>query len=160
MGWMCPNCSNVNEESSVKCFACGVTRPSETTDAFPSTKGSVVFSDFAAWKESKKQFFRRICNPLRVKRSKADTSAPKKAAKLSKKKKSKKWAGSGDFAKPWEDHSIKFDVDIIKSKGYVRSERKELNCVKGYMFYRADGSSQFIRVEMVLIQKMAYKLER
>ncbi len=62
------------------------------------------------------------------------------------------------FATPWPEHAIGFDVEAIKKKGYVRLEQAEMGGVKGYLFTRTDGSSQFIRVEMVLIQKMAGKV--
>lgn len=64
----------------------------------------------------------------------------------------------GKFAPPWPEHKIRFDIDAIKAKGFVRSEQYTLNGIKGYNFIRADGKSQFILVEMVLIQKMAKKL--
>ena len=161
MGWVCPNCSNPNEESSSSCFVCGATRPSTTVEEVPSIKGSVVFSDFAVWKELKRQFFKRIsAPPKRTERPRTIASTSERKAKPPKEKKVKKRSGGSGFAKPWSDHAIKFDIDIIKNKGYVRSEQKELNGIKGYVFYREDGSSQFIRMEMILIQKMAHKLDR
>lgn len=63
-----------------------------------------------------------------------------------------------EFAEPWSDHSIEFDIDKIKSKGFVKVEQKTLSGIHGYNFIRSDGSEQFIRVEMVLIQKMAKKI--
>lgn len=62
------------------------------------------------------------------------------------------------FAAPWPEHKIGFDTEAIKKKGYVRLEQAEMGGVKGYLFTRADGSSQFIRVEMALIQKLAGKV--
>ena len=59
------------------------------------------------------------------------------------------------FTKPWPEHNIKFDVDVIKGKGFVRSERTEMNAVKGYTFYKADGTSQFIKAEMLIVLHMA-----
>lgn len=67
-------------------------------------------------------------------------------------------APEAGFVAPWPEHSIEFDADAIKARGYVRTEQETLGGVKGYKFIRADGTSQFIRVEMVLIQKMAKKL--
>ena len=63
-----------------------------------------------------------------------------------------------DFAEPWPEHSIAFDEDAARSKGYVASVRKTLNGVKGYEFVRANGSRQFIRAEMVVIQKIAHRV--
>lgn len=56
---------------------------------------------------------------------------------------------------PWPEHSIVFDVDQIKRKGYSRIERMSMGGVNGYSCIKADGTSQFIRIEMLLIQKMA-----
>lgn len=61
-------------------------------------------------------------------------------------------------ATPWPEHHIEFDMDVIRAKGYVRFEQKSMGGVNGYNFIRSDGTSQFIRVEMVLIQKMAKKV--
>ena len=62
------------------------------------------------------------------------------------------------FCSPWDEHKIVFDEEQIKKRGYVRSERKELNGVKGYGFMRADGTEQFIKLEMALLFKMASRL--
>jgi len=61
-------------------------------------------------------------------------------------------------AEPWPEHNIEFDIDVIKAKGYVGFERKSMGAVNGYEFIRSDSTRQFIRVEMVIIQKMAHKL--
>ena len=63
-----------------------------------------------------------------------------------------------DFATPWPEHSIKFDVDAIKAKGYVRSEQTVMNSVKGYTFYKPDGKCQFIRAEMLVVLDMATRI--
>lgn len=67
-------------------------------------------------------------------------------------------APASDFAEPWEEHSIEFDAETIKAKGYLRSERAVLGGVNGYNFYTADGSCRFIRQEMAVIQKLAKKV--
>ena len=59
---------------------------------------------------------------------------------------------------PWPEHKIVFDMDAIKAKGYVGFERKSMGGVNGYEFVRSNGTKQFIRVEMVIIQKMAKKV--
>ncbi len=66
-------------------------------------------------------------------------------------------AEASGFCEPWAEHSIEFDVDAVKAKGYVRSEQTTLGGVNGYNFYTADGSCRFIRQEMLVIQKMAKK---
>ena len=62
------------------------------------------------------------------------------------------------FAEPWPEHSIAFDEDAARAKGYVSSVRKTLNGINGYEFVRSNGSRQFIRAEMVIIQKIAHKV--
>lgn len=59
---------------------------------------------------------------------------------------------------PWPEHKIRFDVDVIKGRGHVRIERSELNNVKGYRLYKADGKGQFVRVEMLIAWHMAVKI--
>jgi len=65
---------------------------------------------------------------------------------------------SGVTAEPWPEHRIVFDNDAIKAKGYIGFERKNMGGVNGYEFIRSNGTKQFIRVEMVIIQKMAKKI--
>lgn len=62
------------------------------------------------------------------------------------------------FASPWPEHKIEFIPDAIRARGYVRTEQQTMGGINGYKFIKADGTSQFIRVEMVLVQKMAKKL--
>lgn len=59
---------------------------------------------------------------------------------------------------PWPEHKVTFDMDVVKAKGYVGFERKSMGGVNGYEFIRANGTRQFIRVEMAIIQKMAKKI--
>lgn len=61
------------------------------------------------------------------------------------------------ICEPWPEHNITFDVEQIHRKGYVRAERKTTGGINGYSFVKPDGSSQFIRVEMLIIQKIAKK---
>ena len=62
------------------------------------------------------------------------------------------------FCEPWPEHAIVFDQAKIIAKGYSRVERKTMNGINGYNFVRTNGTAQFIRVEMVLMQKMAMKV--
>ena len=170
MSWICPNCSNSNEDTQVNCFVCGMDRPSAVADS-DSCEGKIVFSNFEAFSESIKGLFRHKRSKRKTSESsdepsesvkssksgKTQPAKPEKEPKTLKPKKSKKYFES-DFAKPWPEHNIKFDTDVIKSKGFVRSEQMVMNGINGYCFYKEDGVSQFIRVEMVLIQKMAVKV--
>ncbi|MCR4908876.1 MAG: protein kinase [Lachnospiraceae bacterium] len=61
------------------------------------------------------------------------------------------------IAEPWEEHDITFDEEVIKAKGFVRVERDTLGGVRGYRFIRPDGTGQFLRVEMVIVQKLGKK---
>ena len=65
---------------------------------------------------------------------------------------------AGGYAEPWPEHRIRFDPDAIRSRGYVSSERSELGGVKGYKFYKADGTDRFIKVEMLTMLRMATKI--
>ncbi|MBE6609623.1 MAG: hypothetical protein E7634_03025 [Ruminococcaceae bacterium] len=67
-------------------------------------------------------------------------------------------AGGVSDVEKWPEHSIEFDSEMIAKKGYVKVEMGEKNGIKGYYFTRADGIRQFIRVEMVIMQKMARKV--
>ena len=58
---------------------------------------------------------------------------------------------------PWPEHKIKFDSDAIKARGYISITRDTLDGIKGYRLTKSDGTSQFIRVEIMLLQKMAKK---
>lgn len=168
MAWVCPNCSNVNDDEKTSCLVCGASRP-EAVDT-PAEECKIVFSESEAFREAVKSFFKKLSAPKkssvtrRTAESDVSTGAgsvselptPPKPPKREKREKRKKIKCK--FAKPWNEHSIKFDIDAIKAKGFVRSEQQINSGVKGYMFYKEDGNSQFIRVEMVLIQKMARKV--
>ena len=67
-------------------------------------------------------------------------------------------AAPGGIAEPWPEHRIVFDEAVIRSKGFVSVDRQLLGGIKGYRFTRSDGNPQFMRVEIVLIQKLARKL--
>ena len=62
------------------------------------------------------------------------------------------------FDSPWPEHGIEFDNDVIKARGFIGVKQDTMNGIKGYRFIKSDGNSQFIRIEMVLIQKLAKKL--
>ena len=61
------------------------------------------------------------------------------------------------FDTPWPEHDIILDVDAIKSRGFVGVKKDTLSGIKGYRFTKSSGISQFMRVEMVINQKMARK---
>lgn len=63
------------------------------------------------------------------------------------------------FADPWPEHKIEFDVEAIIAKGYIASVQKTTCGINGYEFIHANGKRQFIRVEMLIIMKMAKKLK-
>lgn len=62
------------------------------------------------------------------------------------------------FDEPWPEHKIKFDCDILKSRGFVGSKQKVLSGIKGYEFYRADSSAVFFKMETLVMMKYAQKL--
>lgn len=59
---------------------------------------------------------------------------------------------------PWPEHNIAFDMDAVRAKGFVGLVRKTMGDINGYEFTKSDGTKQFIRAEMVVIQKMAKKV--
>ena len=54
--------------------------------------------------------------------------------------------------------SVFFLVRAYRRGLAIGMERKTLNGINGYNFVRTNGTAQFIRVEMVLMQKMAMKV--
>lgn len=61
------------------------------------------------------------------------------------------------FCEPWAEHKIKFNIDVIKQRGFVRAEQTVVSGVKGYDFYKKDGLKQFIKSEILIVLKMASK---
>ena len=70
----------------------------------------------------------------------------------------KREEGMAGASEPWPEHAIEFDPEAIRAKGYTAFGQDTMGGVKGYSFVRKDGTKQFLRVEMVLIQKLARKL--
>jgi len=166
MSWVCTICSTSNEDSETCCAVCGTERPTgiERVEREPEEL-KVVFSDFDAFIESVKGFFNRLSSVGKEKTPRTKKAKPKKTksevskpAKEKKPKKAKKPLFGSAYAAPWPEHKVKFDTTVIESKGFVRSERESLNGVNGYRFFKADDTSQFIRIEMAIIQKMANKV--
>lgn len=162
MSWVCTNCSTSNEDSVTACTVCGMSR-STRTESSETEECKVFFSGFEAFKYSFKKMFSGSTEAKKEKKPKkkreslpsSDDEARVEAPKV---KKPRKPLFGSPFAEPWPEHKIKFDVHAIEGKGFVSSERESLNGVNGYKFYRADETTQFIRVEMALIQKMAHKI--
>ena len=168
MSWVCPNCSNTNDDALTACFVCGTEKTaflSETEVEEGEKRAKVVFSDFEAFSTSLKNLFRskaprrgagiREAEPAdhsSVVPIEREAPAPTHGrVKLG-------FPGSA-FAKPWPEHKIKFNIETIKKMGYVKSEQKTMGGINGYCFYKEDGSDRFIRVETALVQKMAKKIE-
>jgi len=62
------------------------------------------------------------------------------------------------IADPWPEHNVKFDKSVMNSKGFLKLEKQSLNGVNGYQLTRTNGATQFMRIEMLVIQKIAIKL--
>ena len=62
------------------------------------------------------------------------------------------------FAEPWPEHNIVFDEAALRAKDYVGSERKTMSGVNGYELVRTGGARQFLRVEMLVMLKMAKRI--
>lgn len=59
---------------------------------------------------------------------------------------------------PWPEHGIEFDEAGIKERGYVKIERDTFKGTKGYKLTRADGTSSFKMVDVLVVLNMAKKL--
>ena len=170
MSWVCPICSTSNEDTAENCFVCGGERvaasvPSKpSVETLPAGECRIFYSDWDAMKgsrESRKGKLAALVESLRVKigkcKEKKKISSKSASKPVEKPLKKPELLKTSEFADPWPEHKIKLDIAAIKSKGYVRSERKNMNGVNGYLFFREDGSNQFIRAEIMVVQKMAHK---
>lgn len=172
MSWVCLNCSTSNEDADTCCYVCGYDRPTETRvrEREPEVvEGKIVFSTFSVIVESVKEtfrsigkFFRKIKEksarrerPPRERRVREDPPREESRERITPPRREEDSRLSEGFARPWPEHAIKFHTDAIAGKGYVRSEQSELSGVKGYTFYKADGTSQFIKVEVLIMLHMA-----
>ena len=181
MSWVCSNCSNNNSDSLSTCDVCGSERPVHVV--YPeSTESKVVFSTFGVIAETTKNTCKSIAKAVKgigkllkkagsaivtlggkaadgIKGTKEKLSAPKAKKSGSEKPKREKKIKApkllSPFEEPWPEHKIEFDIPAIKAKGYVKAERAVMNTVKGYYFYRADGTYKFLRPEMLVVLKFA-----
>lgn len=164
MSWVCPNCSNSNDEEQTSCFVCGMDRPASSAVSLSDEDDcKIFFSDFETFKEYVKKLFRHRSDKSAssevsaTKPAKTERATTPERGSSDKPKSKRARLFSSDFAKPWPEHKIKFDPAAIRAKGYIRSEQKSMGGINGYYFYKEDGSGQFIRLEMLLVQKMAHK---
>ena len=166
MSWVCPNCSNTNDDALTACFVCGTEKTAflsgpEVEEG--EKRAKVVFSDFEAFSTSMKNLFR----PKARRKSASEAEPTDHSAKAPSEREAptptpgrvKLGLPGSAFAKPWPEHKIKFNIDTIKKMGYVKSEQKTMGGINGYSFFKEDGSDRFIRVETALVQKMARKIE-
>ena len=63
------------------------------------------------------------------------------------------------FCTPWDEHGLVFDIDKIKSRGFISCEQKIMAGIKGYQFYRSDSNSMFFKPETLLAMKYANKAD-
>ena len=166
MNWVCPNCSNSNSDEQSECFVCGMERPT-LVDKSDTDDRKIFFSDFEAFRDTLKNLFRQrkseeepsLLDGSESYKDRKDTKKVEEVHKKEEEPRVKKISLFGsDFAEPWPEHKIKFDIAAIRAKGFVRSEQETMGGVNGYLFYKEDGSTQFIRLEMILVQKMAHKV--
>jgi len=161
MSWVCPTCSNTNDEGFTHCSVCEAARPTDISESRAAKESVIVFSTFAVIKESVKDFvgffvrlgrgikslFKRIFTKKKKPRDGEESAEPPKRRKASRRAKK--------IAKPWPEDGIRLDADAIRSRGFVRVERAELNFVKGYKLFKDDGSSRFMRADMLVTFSMA-----
>ena len=158
MNWICPNCSNSNGDDQKNCFVCGEECPKELSVKGKSEKLKSFLTRFDALKISVRGFFSKLFSGKKEKKPHTKKAEPEKSIYSMRSKEAEKPKLDSAFAPPWPEHHISFDEGVIEKKGFVRSERETLSGVDGYRFYRADGSSNFIRAEMAIVQKMAVKV--
>ena len=63
------------------------------------------------------------------------------------------------FCTPWDEHGLVFDIDKIKSRGFISCEQKIMSGIKGYQFYRSDSNSMFFKPETLIAMKYANKTD-
>lgn len=177
MSWICSNCSNSNSESEFACAVCGTERPTHTV--YPeSTESKVVFSTLGVIVESTKcniksfiGFTKKLFSLAkktgdgiaaaeegttdRLSTASSSDTLVEKSERLKDRKSSERKRARNSFDAPWPEDNFELDISAIKSKGYVRLERGEYNSVKGYYFYNKDGTSRFIRSDMLVVLKLA-----
>ena len=168
MVWICPYCSSENTEENTICCVCGSERPTKTSSPGDGADGggvSIVFSDFAAFVESIKNLFRpkasrsRPAEPAHPAPEPARPDPEPTRPDPEPTRGPIAGGGSGpDFAEPWPEHRIRFDIDAIQRMGYIRSERTVMGGVNGYTFYKGDGTNRFLRGDMVTRVQMARKI--
>ncbi len=163
MSWVCANCSTCNPDEEARCMVCEMERPSEPVRS-ETAEGRKGLSAFAVIRGNVKGFFGKLLGKRPP--SEKKPKEPKRISEAKPKKTSggvplKRGKGdrSSDFAPPWPEHRIAFDRDAIRGRGYTRSERAELNGVKGYRFYKSDDLGQFIKAETLVMLHMANKIE-
>ena len=131
MSWICSDCGSLNSESDVTCTVCGKARGGE--EGIRGGDASIERGPLA--------FFRRLFS--RRKRELSPEQLKKRLART----------------KPWRGQAIQFQADAILEKGFVRCERKKIGIVEGYNFYRADGTSQFMKQDAVIRLLLAKDLK-
>ena len=140
MCWICPNCSSANEEENLICSVCDCERPADKRGGRKSKiRRGEGGSRLSAVKDSVKRFFRGL------------------AGKLSALKKKMGASGSKSCPQPWPEHEILLMPDVIRRKGYKSIAQATKEGIRGYELIREDGSRRFVRVEILLAQKMAEK---
>ena len=159
MGWVCVNCSNYNAAENKICTVCGFDCPSHT-DGFETGRKKAGLSLLEESRRSVKQLIDPVLK-LGEKVKDIKEKIPSRAELgelleekigLAKKKLILK------FEKPWPEQKIKFNIVVIISKGFIRSERTVNGNIKGYTFYRADGTALFMEADMLVECNMATEI--
>lgn len=147
MSWVCPVCSNTNVDELSECLVCGhtkvISKIESASESKPVRSCSVVYSVFEYIGKCIKD---KIVNDKSIKKEKTSvTDAPE--VKMIEK--------PTDEFSPWGEHNIMIDFKVLKEKGYKKIEKSEMSGIKGYKLIKNDGSNQFIRKEMLIVQKIA-----
>lgn len=61
------------------------------------------------------------------------------------------------FCEPWPEHSITFNEEKLRSRGFIAAEQKVLSGIKGYEIFRSDSTSTFFDLDKLIITRYAIK---
>ena len=169
MSWKCPVCSASNSDTVTVCRVCDYdnTRTALREGSSSESSCNVVYSTmdyllafFSGRKKQEKPIVKRDTKDKRDRTDRSDRSYRNKTLGKDEDRKRKtdkpKRVAMGAFS-PWPEHGIVIDDKVMHEKGYTRIERSTRGDINGYMLFKDDGSSKFMRDNVLLLIKIAKK---